>query len=480
MIIILGCGLTGTALAQALKRMNMEVTIVDKDPDRVEELKEQNFNAIVGDMALTTTLVKAGINKAIACVITISDIAKTKKTIETIKTNYPEVFVLAKASGPSEKEVLTKSKTDVVITPTIAFCRAVTSDVERLEPEVRFKKLRKILKAVKGKMAIVCHDNPDPDCLASALALKILCEYHEIECDVLYGGKIDHQQNRAFVNLLGLNLTHVPDKIDTSEYEKIAFIDHSGDNCTIMPEKGRVHIIIDHHQTNNIPKNVDFVDVKIIGATSTILTEYLVLAGIELNSLLATALMYGIIVDTANFRRGVTHDDIEVLKMLLEYVDFDVLDKVETSTISLETMDVLAKAIKNRRVEGSYLISNVGFVTARDSLPQAADYLLKLEGLSTIVIFGVFENSVEISARSNDVRVNTGEVMKTAFSDLGKTGGHSSSAGARIDLGLFGMAEDKSVVLKVIEEVVQKKFFAAIGKGLPEEIEVEAKEEEKK
>ncbi len=475
MIIILGCGLTGTALAQALKKKNVDLTIVDKDPDRVEELKEQDFNAIVGDMALTTTLVKAGINKAIACIITISDITKTKKTVEAIKENYPEVFVMAKATGPSEKDVLKKSKADVVLTPTITFCNVVLYDIERLEPEVNFKKLRKILKSTKGKIAIVCHDNPDPDCLASALALKILCEYHEIECDVLYGGRIDHQQNRAFVNLLGLTLTNVSDKMNTSEYEKIAFVDHSGDNCTIVPENSRVHIIIDHHETNNIPENVDFVDIKLIGATSTIMTEYLVLTGIELNSLLATALMYGIVVDTANFRRGVTHDDIDVLKTLLEYVDFDVLDKIETSTMSLETMDVLSRAIKNRRVEGSYLISNVGYVNARDSLPQAADYLLKLEGLSTIVIFGVYENSVEISARSNDVRVNIGEIMKSSYSDIGKAGGHSSSAGARISLGLFGMAENKSAVLKVIEEVVQKKFFMAIGKGEAEE--VETKEE---
>lgn len=54
---------------------------------------------------------------------------------------------------------------------------------------------------------IVCHNNPDPDCLASALALGRIAAAAGIdEHHIFYSGDISHQQNRAFVNLIDIDL----------------------------------------------------------------------------------------------------------------------------------------------------------------------------------------------------------------------------------------------------------------------------------
>ena len=58
-----------------------------------------------------------------------------------------------------------------------------------------------------SEINIVCHNNPDPDCLASALALGRIAATAGIdERHILYSGEISHQQNRAFVNLLNVDL----------------------------------------------------------------------------------------------------------------------------------------------------------------------------------------------------------------------------------------------------------------------------------
>jgi len=122
----------------------------------------------------------------------------------------------------------------------------------------------------------------------------------------------------------------------------------------------------------------------------------------------------------------------------------------------------MGHAIKNRLVKGSYLISNVGNIRDRDALPQAADYLLNLEGVTTTVIFGLTEESIYLSGRSKDVRVNVGEVMREAFGET-YGGGHATSAGAHIPLGVFSGTKDKQTLMKLAEEAVVRKLFDVMG-----------------
>ena len=110
---------------------------------------------------------------------------------------------------------------------------------------------------------------------------------------------------------------------------------------------------------------------------------------------------------------------------------------------------------------GSYLLSNVGNIRDRDTLPQAADYLLSLEGISTTVVFGVTEDRIYISGRSNDIRINLGEIMRQAFGE--DAGGHANAAGAQIPLGVFSATKDRQTLLRLVNEAVVKRFLSAVG-----------------
>ena len=136
---------------------------------------------------------------------------------------------------------------------------------------------------------------------------------------------------------------------------------------------------------------------------------------------------------------------------------------MEGPAISTETLDVLGTAIKNRQIYSSFLISFAGFITNRDVLPQAADFLLRLEGISTVLVFGIHKDCVYISARNKDVRINIGEVLKNAFGDVGSAGGHAHAGGGQISLGIFGDISDKEALAKLVTEAIKKRFLNALG-----------------
>ena len=68
--------------------------------------------------------------------------------------------------------------------------------------------------------------------------------------------------------------------------------------------------IIDHHPRKKIANNVPYMDVRPqMGATATIIYEYLLCLKLEIPIVLATALFYGIKTDTRGLSRGASSAD---------------------------------------------------------------------------------------------------------------------------------------------------------------------------
>ncbi|WP_336339568.1 DHH family phosphoesterase [Haloarcula brevis] len=316
-------------------------------------------------------------------------------------------------------------------------------------------------------LTIVCHNNPDPDCLASALALgRIAAAVGIDERRILYSGEISHQQNRSFVNLLEMDVQEfdAADVTDRDPMDLLAFVDHSvpGSNNRV-PEGVPVDIVIDHHPAEDI--DARFVDHRVeIGATATILTEYLRDLDIELDDRLATALLFAIRRETLGFLRGVTPDEYGAAGFLTDAADSDLLRQLSSPSVSGATVDAIADAIENRTVRGSVLISHVGRTGERDALPQAADYLATLEGVETAIVFGVVEDTIQLSARSTDARVHIGDVLHDALGDVGSAGGHREMAGGEVPLGIFAdYTNDDAVFVDIVEQVISARLFAGLN-----------------
>ena len=314
------------------------------------------------------------------------------------------------------------------------------------------------LLAEGNELTIVCHNNPDPDCLASALALGRIAAAAGIdERHILYSGEISHQQNRAFVNLLDLDLRPFdPDAVqDRSTDSLLAFVDHAvpGANNRV-PTGTPVDIVIDHHPAEGI--DARFVAHReAVGATATILTEYIQELDTDLDTTLATALLFAIRRETLGFLRGVTHEEYEAAGYLHDQADRDLLKQLSSPSVSGATVDAISTAIDNREIRGAVLISHVGRTTERDALPQAADYRATLEGVETAIDFGIIDEAIQISGRSTDSRVHIGNTLQEAFADVGSAGGHREMAGGEIPLGIFAdYPTDDTEFLAIVEQIV--------------------------
>jgi nanoRNase/pAp phosphatase (c-di-AMP/oligoRNAs hydrolase) len=190
----------------------------------------------------------------------------------------------------------------------------------------------------------------------------------------------------------------------------------------------------------------------------------------------ATALLYGIRAETLDFKRDTTPADLTAAAYLYPFADHDTLEQVESPSLSPETLDVLAEAIRNRRVSGSHLVSNAGFIRDKTAVAQAAQQLLNLEGITTTAVFAVADDTIHLAARSKDIRMNIGAVLSDAFGDIGEVKGHSTDAAVEIPLGIFTGIEingnNRETLLELTEQAVRTKLFQAMGV----EVEVESGE----
>jgi nanoRNase/pAp phosphatase (c-di-AMP/oligoRNAs hydrolase) len=323
------------------------------------------------------------------------------------------------------------------------------------------------LLADANSLTVVCHNNPDPDCLSSALALgRIAATAGVDERRILYSGRISHQQNRAFVNLLDIDLQPFdPGMVrDRPDDALLAFVDHAvpGANNEV-PAGTPVDVVIDHHPAEAIEAR--FVDHReAVGATATILAEYVVELDVEVDATLATALTFAIRRETLGFLRGATPAEYEAVARLHDRTDRDLLRRLSNPSVSGATVDAIADAIRNRVVKGGTLLTHVGRTNERDALPQAADYLATLEGVETTVVFGIVDDAIHLSARSTDSRVHLGDALDSAFGDVGSAGGHREMAGGEVPLGIFADdTTDDATLVDIVVHVVSARVFAALG-----------------
>ena len=319
--------------------------------------------------------------------------------------------------------------------------------------------------AKADSLAVVCHDNPDPDCIASALGLVAIADSVGVSTsDVLYGGTISHQQNRAFVNRLDVPMNRLSE-VDLADYDLLAFVDHAvpGQHTELAPDV-IPDIVVDHHPLDE-PLDATFVDVRAsVGATATIIVEYLKELGIERDARLGSALLFALHRERIDYLRHPTLNEYEAALSVCPDADIDLLDQLYGASFTPATADAIAEAIQNRVQRGASLASCVGRTSERDALVQAADYLQNIEGVDTVLVFGIVDGAVEMSARSIDPRVDLGDVLEESFADLGSAGGHADMAGAQIKLGLFADvdATNGDELVDFVARRVSRRFFNAL------------------
>jgi len=155
-----------------------------------------------------------------------SDVSANENAIDTIKQASKSIQVIARAPNSIAKTKLIEAGADSVIMPPRVVSDATLRILDRVESARHASNVLNILRSIgKGKLAIVVHDNPDPDAMSSAVALKTIAASVDIESEMLYRGEIGHQEaksmNRRHVLLkisrrLRLSIVRCPGRITCS------------------------------------------------------------------------------------------------------------------------------------------------------------------------------------------------------------------------------------------------------------------------
>ncbi|MFB6166033.1 MAG: DHH family phosphoesterase [Haloarculaceae archaeon] len=432
--LVLGCGSIGHAIVESIADRPGRLLVLDDSARRVERLREEGISARRADVTATESL-RAEADDVISVVVADDAPDANVAAARAAAASFPDAVLIAYAgAGPDADQLAALADVaDEVIDPGGATAADLLDRVG--DDSLQVRQLRRAFWAIDEPLAIVTHDNPDPDAIASAIALQRIAAAFGVDAEVCYYGQITHQENRAFINLLDFQLTRLDSDTDLSEYGGFALVDHSRPGVNDqLPEETPIDVVVDHHPPR-APVDARFVDLRSnVGATSTLLVQYLQRLGIEIEEDVATGLLFGIRVDTKDFSREVATDDFEAAAAIVPAADVATLERIESPSVSGDTFETIAAAIANRRQRGSVLTSFVGALGERDALAQAADRLLDLEGVNATVVYGILEGVIYVSGRARGTDLDLGETLREAFDQIGSAGGHADMAGAQIEV----------------------------------------------
>ncbi|MBN1130080.1 MAG: DHH family phosphoesterase [Chitinispirillaceae bacterium] len=298
------------------------------------------------------------------------------------------------------------------------------------------EKLRKFKEHIlpASSALIITHDYPDPDCLASAYGVSHLLTFWGVNSSVIsFGGFVGRAENRAMIRVL--NIPTVPFVLtEIKDYRRIILVDcFPGKGNVPLPSDSTIHAVIDHHPHQPPHDATYFHDIrKEFGATSTIITKYLIEARCPITPKLATALFYGIKTDTGDMRRENVAEDVECYRLLFDIMDHRLLSRIENPDRDEEFFRILHRAVESTTTSESFGYTYLGNVSTPDYVAEMADLFHTLERLEWMVCSGVFKNHIFFSIRSK-MHDTAGVIAEQLATNLGGSGGgHARVAAGRI------------------------------------------------
>ncbi len=283
------------------------------------------------------------------------------------------------------------------------------------------------------KIVILTHESPDGDAVGSSLAVKLIVEQLGKNADVIIP-----EYSRMF-NFLP-SADEIKSDSEIKDYDLAISVD-----CANLKrlakneyfEKARKTIVIDHHGTNNMFGDLNYVN-PVSPACCEILASMADYYNINVSKEIGTCIMTGIITDTGGFRHiGITPDTFEYTAELIR-------KGVDVPDIYKRTMRTKTKAnfeLTKRVIDRMELLENgkvsFTYINTKDEIEVGAepgdheglvDIGKDIEGVKVSIFIRQKEEQelYKVSLRSED-DINVSDIC---FVFGG--GGHARAAGALI------------------------------------------------
>ena len=416
---------------------NFEVEFLVDSKPLARRLHDAGLDIVAGDLRRTDTYLKADLTPGTCVVVEDNGRKSLKKALEAIwDAGGTLVYVLGVGTADSRKredELKAQFPELNYLALSELFGGPLLTEFSRSLTRLRVQQYQRFLSDA-ARVLILLHNDPDPDAMASGLALRNILRRTKQTAVIAALQGVTRPENQRMMNLLDIHV-EIVNPTQLSEFDRIAMVDvqphYFGDVID------RVDLVIDHHPEQPGYTAV-YKDIRAdYGSTSTILTEHLRAVDANISERTATAMLYAIKSDTLFFNRQANRVDIEAFSYLYPLSDAALIRKMEGAEITVERLDYVIKARQHGRMIEQVFCAFLGTLPREDFIPYVADFYLQLEDVRWTIVSGIVNDSLVMSVRNLGYSRNAGEFVRKYFAGIGSAGGHRAMAKAVVPLTAF-------------------------------------------
>jgi nanoRNase/pAp phosphatase (c-di-AMP/oligoRNAs hydrolase) len=444
-------------LLEAVLTPSVEFEALLESGPLARRLHAAGMATIIGDPKRVDTYVKADLTPGTCVLVEDNGRKQLRKVLEAVRdAGGTLVYVVGtNAAGVERCEEL---RSDFPEVTTVTLAELVGPPlVTELGRSVTRQKVQQYQRYFEDadRILILLHNEPDPDAIASGLAVRNLLRRNRQTAIIGCLQGVTRPENLRMLKLLDLQV-EVLKPTEIKEFEKVALVDVQPHYFPgLLPQ---ADLVIDHHP-EQVGYNAVFKDIRSdYGSTSTILTEHLRAVDIDISERVATAMLYAIKSDTLFFNRQANRADLDAFSYLYPLSDATMIRKMEGSEITAERLDFVIKAWQQGRMVEHVFCAFLGEPPREDFITYIADFYLQLEDVQWTVISGVVNDRFVVSVRNLGYSRNAGDFVKRWFADLGSAGGHRAMAKAVVPLEAFqqkfGTGEGSRINQRILELVL--------------------------
>jgi len=436
-----------------------EVEFIVENRPLARRLHDAGVTVLTGDPRRTDTFLKADLGPGTCVIIEDNGRRSPRKILEAVTdAGGTLVYVLGIGTAATDKRAdeFREDFPDVsYLAMSELFGGALLTEVGRSLTKARVQQYQRYF-ADADRVLILLHNDPDPDAMASGLALRNVL--HRTKTTAIIGAiqGVTRPENLRMLNLLDIHVEPITPPM-LGDFDRVAMVD-------VQPHYfggiiDRVDLVIDHHPEQPNYTAI-FKDIRAdYGSTSTILTEHLRAVDVNISERTATAMLYAIKSDTLFFNRQTNRVDLEAFSYLYPLADAAMIRKMEGAEITGERLDYVLRAHQAGTLIDQVFCAFLGVSAREDFIPYVADFFLQLEGVKWTIIGGIVDSSLVLSFRNLGYTKNAGEFARRYFGEIGSAGGHRAMAKAVVPMSAFrekyGVRDTNEIGPKLQEMVSQ-------------------------
>jgi nanoRNase/pAp phosphatase (c-di-AMP/oligoRNAs hydrolase) len=416
---------------------SFEVEFLVESKPLARRLGDAGMQVTAADLGRTDTYLKADLTPGTCVIIEDNGRKSLRRVLEAVRdAGGTLVYVLGVGLADSRKrEEALKSQFPELnyLTMSELFGGPLLTEFSRSLTRLKVQQYQRYFSDA-DRILILLHNEPDPDAIASGLALRNVLRRNKQTAVIAALQGVSRPENVRMVNLLDIHVEIIKPE-EVANYERVAMVDVQPHYFNGVID--RVDLVIDHHpeQTGYVAV---FKDIRPdYGSTSTILTEHLRAVDANISERTATAMLYAIKSDTLFFNRQANRVDLEAFSYLYPLADAALIRKMEGAEITMERLEYVLKAKQNGQMVEQVFCAFLGNSPREDFIPYVADFYLQLENVKWTIVSGIVNDSLVMSVRNLGYSRNAGEFVRKYFAHIGSAGGHRAMAKAVVPLRAF-------------------------------------------